>query len=96
MSKVKSKCKQIDGLCMNPFCINPYYRLEAHHIIHKSLNGPDEVKNLIALCHKCHRKIEDGIIDIYYDILIYWINKEEWRWSWALEELKKRPKYYGL
>lgn len=81
---------------MNPFCTRPTLFIEAHHIIHKSLGGPDELYNLITLCHFCHRKIEDHKIDIWFDILQYWYGKDEWRWDWALEKLKERPEYDKL
>lgn len=33
--------------------------LETHHIIPRSMNGPDYNENLVTLCANCHRKIED-------------------------------------
>lgn len=37
-------------------------RLDVHHIIFRSQGGSDEAKNLITLCHTCHKKLHDGEI----------------------------------
>lgn len=83
-------------MCMNPYCKSPFSNLEAHHIIHRSLGGPNDLNNLITLCHTCHDKIENGQLDIYYDILIYWKNYEFFRWHESQEQILKRAKYNGL
>lgn len=33
--------------------------LGAHHIIPRQAGGPDEMENLITLCHPCHNHVED-------------------------------------
>ena len=39
----------------------PQGQLGLHHIIPRSMGGPDEWDNLILLCHTCHNKIESQI-----------------------------------
>lgn len=41
-------------------CGKKHVRLEAHHIIFRSLGGSDELDNLITLCEKRHKAIHDG------------------------------------
>ena len=35
-------------------------KLNAHHIVYKSLGGADTLENLITLCEKCHKKLHAG------------------------------------
>ncbi len=35
-------------------------QLEVHHQVHRNQLGPDDEKNLIALCHDCHRGQHDA------------------------------------
>lgn len=34
--------------------------LEVHHIIPKSKGGSNDRKNLMAICHECHKKIHES------------------------------------
>lgn len=90
--KVKNKknyaqCKAIDKYCMNPYCFYEGATLEAHHIIARGLGGDDDLSNLITLCHKCHRDIEDGHLDIIKNVLNFWIGKDNFRWQKSLDKL---------
>ncbi|QTA79211.1 HNH endonuclease domain-containing protein, RRXRR domain-containing [Desulfonema limicola] len=51
-----------DYKCQN--CNKKNIRLEAHHIIPRSMGGKDTIKNLITLCESCHEKVHDGEIEI--------------------------------
>lgn len=42
-------------------------KLEVHHIIFRSQGGSDDESNLITLCHTCHQKLHDGIINLDLD-----------------------------
>lgn len=35
-------------------------KLEVHHIVYRSNGGSDNEKNLITLCHTCHKALHDG------------------------------------
>lgn len=35
-------------------------KLEAHHIVYRSQGGSDDPKNLITLCHTCHKALHNG------------------------------------
>ena len=39
------------------------YKLEAHHIIPRRMNGADTIRNLITLCSDCHTKIGENELD---------------------------------
>ena len=43
-------------------CGKKHVRLEAHHIIFRSMGGTDDERNLITLCEKCHKAIHDGLL----------------------------------
>ena len=36
--------------------------VDIHHILFKSKGGTDDVRNLIALCRKCHEEAHGGIL----------------------------------
>ncbi len=60
IEKVQRRAKGICELCMNPAPFlkknkTPY--LEVHHVIHLAKGGADTVKNAVALCPNCHRKM---------------------------------------
>lgn len=38
--------------------------VEGHHILDYSMGGAAHVDNIVCLCHECHRKVHDGLIDI--------------------------------
>lgn len=37
---------------------------EGHHIIDYQFGGAADVDNIITLCHRCHKKVHRGGIDI--------------------------------
>ncbi|WP_342773241.1 HNH endonuclease signature motif containing protein [Paenibacillus prosopidis] len=41
--------------------VNPF--LESHHIVWRSMEGPDILENTNALCPNCHRKIHIHALD---------------------------------
>lgn len=47
------ECRCCGRRC-SPTAIGLLERAERHHIIPRSLNGPDETWNLITLCRDCH------------------------------------------
>ena len=44
----------IDDIILCEACLRK--AVDIHHITYKSRGGKDEIKNLIALCRKCHDK----------------------------------------
>ncbi len=38
-------------------------KLEVHHIVYRSQDGSDEERNLITLCHTCHKDLHNGKIN---------------------------------
>lgn len=38
-------------------------KLEAHHIVFRRNGGSDDEKNLITLCHTCHKALHDGKLE---------------------------------
>ena len=40
-------------------------RLIVHHVIPLSMNGNNDLSNLITICNKCHAKIHREMIDEY-------------------------------
>ena len=42
-----------------------YHRgFEYHHLRPSSQGGPDEVENLLLLCHGCHTRVHQGKVDL--------------------------------
>lgn len=39
------------------------YILEQHHVVPKRYNGSNDDKNLVTLCRRCHRKLEEMYSD---------------------------------
>jgi 5-methylcytosine-specific restriction endonuclease McrA len=39
-------------------------KVEGHHIVDYQYSGAADVDNIISLCHKHHRDVHNGLIDI--------------------------------
>lgn len=39
--------------------------VEGHHIIEYQYNGAADLDNIVTLCHKHHRDVHDGFIDLF-------------------------------
>ena len=98
---------QKDGRCMNPQCPNHRVRdgrVTAHHIIFRSGGGRNIIEHGIALCGKCHDTAHGKCAEIGDEfmllILVYWMNKAEWRWDdafwWLVRRLSLKGRDYGL
>ncbi|MCA1670460.1 MAG: HNH endonuclease [Thermomicrobia bacterium] len=61
---LSSTCKQRDGYrCVR--CGEGDAILHAHHVIHRSDGGSDDLDNLITLCVPCHRKEHGRYIPLF-------------------------------
>jgi len=49
--------------CQAPGCGSRAH-LNAHHVIHRSRNGPNEGWNLVTICRACHEMIHSGCIGV--------------------------------
>jgi len=49
--------------CQAPGCGSRAH-LHAHHVIHRSRNGPDKGWNLVTVCRSCHEMIHSGCISV--------------------------------
>ncbi len=54
-------CLMRDGYVCHQ-CGKRQERLEAHHIVYKSLGGKDTLSNLLTLCETCHHRVHQGKI----------------------------------
>lgn len=73
--------------------------LESHHIIPRSQGGPDELWNLITLCHYHHRLVTNKkLLDI--DLLQKIKRRRNFRWqpalAWHIEKEEIRKYKRGL
>lgn len=39
--------------------------IEGHHILEHQYNGAADVENIVSLCHRHHRDVHDGFIDVF-------------------------------
>jgi 5-methylcytosine-specific restriction enzyme A len=58
LRRAKGKCEHCDELGFSLKSLKHY--VEAHHIIHLSMDGPDTMENVIALCPNHHREAHYG------------------------------------
>lgn len=47
LERDESKCRECGAVCSSP-------ELDVHHLVPRSLGGPDELSNLVTLCDGCH------------------------------------------
>lgn len=40
-------------------------KVQGHHIFDFSFSGAATVDNIISLCHKCHKNVHSGKLDIF-------------------------------
>lgn len=80
-----------------------YYQKEGtgdvHHIRPLSIGGTNEIKNLIFLCHECHKKVHDEMFNftfskcdkevLYEDWTYYRIFQHDWRKQNLIDPSKK-------
>ena len=57
-SLLRARVIGIDGRCKNPYCNDPYFALQCHHVHPRSRGRLDVVGNLITVCADCHEAIE--------------------------------------
>lgn len=59
--------------------------LHPHHIIFQSHQGPDDLRNLLTLCWKCHRALHDGDLEIEVlqvldkDVIVAFTRLKNWK-----------------
>lgn len=39
--------------------------VEGHHLFDYAFSGAADPDNIITLCHRCHRAVHNGLIDLY-------------------------------
>lgn len=66
-------------------------RLEAHHIIFRSMGGSDAPWNLITLCHTCHTQLHDGKFAIVGKVPYKALNHATQMNSIRVQLLKRYP-----
>ena len=49
--------------------VNPAHqsKLEAHHIVYRSVGGKETIQNMLTLCHACHEKVHKGALALGID-----------------------------
>ena len=57
-------------------CSLQYGRIEKHHIIKRRYFGSDDMKNLVNLCYKCHRKLDSFDDRVSRKIINFYIGKK--------------------
>lgn len=72
-----------DGGCI--ICGCP--RVDHHHVIARSLGGPDREDNLVCLCRRCHQRYDKDRA-MREEFLAYLDSRAEWRKGHA-DDLKK-------
>lgn len=99
--KTEMECLEMDGKCMNRFCLSldkrDITRLDPHHIIYRRPNRPDldQTNNLITLCHICHDRVHNGHQgltgrEFMLSILAQWRTTRRWRWEESYQYLKRK------